>query len=171
MTTNKKIKEIIRVNQAGEYGAKRVYEGQMDALKNHACFTTIQEMYKQELKHLEYFNNEISARRVRPTLLHPIWHGLGYCLGFITGKLGEKAAMACTIAIEETIYEHYQEQIDFLEKQPLQNKELLEKIKKFKAEEVEHREEHKAEEHILYTPMTKVIKNFSKAAIWISKRL
>ena len=101
------IASMIRVNHAGEYGAKRIYQGQMKVLKNNKKFETIKTMYEQELIHLKYFQEEVAKRNIRPTVLMPAWHILGFALGAITASLGEKAAMACTVAVEEVIEDHY----------------------------------------------------------------
>jgi ubiquinone biosynthesis monooxygenase Coq7 len=115
---NKKIAEIIRVNQAGEYGAKCIYEGQIAALKKFRDpdVEVIKHMYEQELEHLEYFNKELVDRKIRPTIMQPIWHFGSYALGYVSGKLGVKAAMACTEAVEEVIEKHYNDQILYLDK-------------------------------------------------------
>ena len=112
-----KIDEIIRVNHAGEFGAQQIYHGQMEFLRDEESVATISEMKKQEEKHFEYFKTEMTKRRVRPTILHPLWRVAGYTLGAATALMGKKAAMACTVAVEEVIEEHYQEQIEALEQE------------------------------------------------------
>jgi ubiquinone biosynthesis monooxygenase Coq7 len=170
---NQTIKRMIRVNQAGEYGAKRIYEGQLAALKNHACAETIQHMKDQEQVHLDTFNEMMVDRRVRPTALQPLWHAAGYALGYVTGKMGEKAAMACTVAVEEVIDQHYQAQVDVLEAHP-DEADLKNKIVQFQAEEQEHRDiglDHGAEQTPAYPVLSVAIKAASKLAIFLSKRV
>lgn len=175
--------QIIRVNQAGEYGAKRIYEGQLAVLKNgkkhrgdDEVIHAINEMKEQELKHLKYFNEELMKRKMKATIFQPIWHVAGWTLGAITAKLGTKAAMACTVAVEEVIDEHYQEQIDSMiidEKIKKNEENLINTIKQFREEELEHRDkglEYGAEDTIGYSLMSKAIKKFSRIAIWLSKR-
>ncbi len=167
--TKNKIEEIIRVNHAGEFGAKRIYQGQLSVLKDH---TEIKHMLEQELNHLEYFEKEIIKRKVRPTILSPIWNIAGFALGAITARLGEKAAMACTVAVEEVIGEHYQEQLDQL-KDSKSEKELRNKIAKFRDEELEHRDkgiEFDALKAPAYPILTGLIKLASKTAIKLSKK-
>jgi ubiquinone biosynthesis monooxygenase Coq7 len=165
----KKIEEIIRVNHAGEFGAKRIYQGQLSVLKGNK---EIEHMLEQELHHLDYFENEIKNRKVRPTILSPIWNIAGFALGALTARLGEKAAMACTVAVEEVIGEHYQEQLDELKNTP-QEKELRKKIAKFRDEELEHRDkgiEMDAKNAPAYPLLTGFIKIASKTAIMLSKK-
>ncbi len=110
------LEEIIRVDHAGEYGATRIYDGQIAIFgKNSKIGKTIKHMADQEQEHIDKFNELILEHRVRPTVLLPIWNLAGFALGASTALLGEKAAMACTVAVEKVIGEHYQEQLDLLE--------------------------------------------------------
>lgn len=166
------IERIIRVNHAGEYGAKRIYAGQMAVLKDSPSLPLIAHMAAQEQVHLDYFSEEIIARRVRPTALFPLWHVAGYMLGAATALLGEKTAMACTVAVEEAIDEHYAAQLNVLEEE--EEAGLREKIAQFRAEELEHKNtalEHKAEEAPAYMLLKAAIKQGSKAAIWLASRV
>lgn len=164
------VSSIIRVDQAGEFGAKRIYQGQLSVLKGHE---EISHMLEQELVHLNYFEEELRHRKIRPTLLTPIWNKLGFLLGAGTAMLGEKGAMACTVAVEEVIGDHYNSQLKKLENHPDEN-ELSKKISKFKDEELEHRNtgiEFDAEKTPGYTILSKFIKTASKFAIFLSKRI
>jgi ubiquinone biosynthesis monooxygenase Coq7 len=164
------IQRIIRVNHAGESGARRIYKGQLAILKNNK---EIEHMYEQEVVHLDYFDKEMKERNVRPTLLSPLWHGFGFAMGAVTAVLGEKAAMACTVAVEEVIGEHYAEQEKYLREHNLE-KELREKIVQFRDEELEHRDigiKNDAENAVGYDILTKAIKSFTRAAIFLSKRI
>ncbi|SDD81195.1 demethoxyubiquinone hydroxylase family protein [Kordiimonas lacus] len=163
---------MIRVDHAGEYGAVRIYAGQRAVMgDSHPKAGLLKHMHEQEEVHLDRFNKMITERGVRPTLMTPFWHVAGFALGATTALMGEKAAMACTQAVEEVIDDHYQHQRDRLEgKDP----ELEEVIEKFQAEEVEHKkiaEEHGAEEAVGYPVLSAAIKAGCKAAIWISKRV
>jgi ubiquinone biosynthesis monooxygenase Coq7 len=161
--------ELNRVNHAGEYGAKRIYLGQLSVLKGHA---KIQEMYEQELEHLEYFDGQLKERKIRPTVLQPLWHLGGFMLGAMTAALGEKAAMACTVAVEEVIDEHYQEQLVKLQSVAAE-KTLRNKIKKFREDELQHRDtglEHDAEQAVAYPILYSTIKFITKGAIFLSKK-
>ena len=162
---------MIRVDQAGEYGAKRIYAGQLAVLRNKPCGPVIQEMADQEQRHLDTFNEMIVERRVRPTALTPIWHAAGYALGAATAMMGEKAAMACTVAVEEVIDEHYAAQYDRLGNDEA---DLKATIEEFRLEELEHRDigyEHGAEQAAGYPVLTAAIKRGSKLAIWLSERI
>ena len=171
--TNRQIlEEIIRVDHAGEYGATRIYDGQIAIFgKDSKLGKTIKHMADQEQEHIDKFNELILEHRVRPTALLPIWNIAGFALGASTALLGEKAAMACTVAVEKVIGEHYQEQIDLLEDD---QKDLKKTISKFRDDELEHHDigiEHDAESAPGYKLMTKVIELGCKTAIAISKKI
>ena len=171
--TNRKILEqIIRVDHAGEYGATRIYDGQIAVFgKNSKIGKTIQHMADQEQEHIDKFNELILEHRVRPTALLPVWNIAGFALGASTAFLGEKAAMACTVAVEKVIGEHYQEQLDLLEDD---QKDLKKTISKFRDDELEHHDigiEHDAESAPGYKVMSKVIEFGCKTAIAISKKI
>ncbi len=171
-TDRSALEEIIRVDHAGEYGATRIYDGQIAIFgKNSKIGKTIQHMADQEQEHIDKFNELILEHRVRPTALLPIWNIAGFALGASTALLGEKAAMACTVAVEKVIGEHYQEQLDLLEDD---HKELKKTISKFRDDELEHHDigiEHDAESAPGYKVMSKVIEFGCKTAIAISKKI
>ena len=172
-TTDKTIlDEIIRVDHAGEYGATRIYDGQIAVFgKDSKIGKTIQHMADQEQEHIEKFNELLIEKRVRPTALLPLWNIAGFALGAGTALIGEKAAMACTVAVEKVIGEHYREQQNLLEDD---EKELKKTIAKFEKDELEHHDiglEHDAENAPGYKVMTKVIEIGCKAAIAISKKI
>ena len=162
---------MLRVNLAGEYGAKRIYEGQLAVLKNRPAAEHIEHMKQHELGHLEAFEQLVVAHRVRPTLLSPLWHIAGYALGMGTALMGEKAAMACTVAVEEVIDGHYEEQLIQLGDAHPQLKELIQQCQK---EEKEHRDlalQEGAKEVVGYPLLSGAIKTASRIAIWLSKRV
>lgn len=171
---SKQISEIIRVDHAGELGADRIYAGQLAILSNTKSGPTIQHMWEQEKKHREEFENLIRKYRVRPTIMTPFWNVAGFALGAGTALLGEKAAMACTVAVETVIVEHYNDQLRQLMEDPNSDKELLATITKFRDEEQEHHDtgiDHGAEQAPFYQAMTEMIKFGCKAAIAISKKI
>ena len=97
MTTPRRyLEEVIRVDHAGEYGAQRIYAGQLAILRGTRHEATIRHMQDQEQVHLDTFTRLIAERRVRPTALLPLWHVAGFALGAATAALGPRAAMACT---------------------------------------------------------------------------
>lgn len=170
MYDTKHVEEILRVNHAGEYGAKRIYLGQLSVLQDDPC---IKEMYEQELEHLHYFENQLVEQGVRPTMLSPLWHSLGFCMGALSAKLGREAAMACTVAVEEVIDEHYQEQLSYLRNKP-QHAELRNKIAKFREDELHHRDTallEGAEKTNGYKPLSMVVRFITKSAILLSKKI
>lgn len=162
---------MLRVNLAGEYGAKRIYEGQLAVLKNSSSAPLLEHMKDQERVHLEAFEAWAVENRVRPTLLQPIWHVAGYAVGVGTALLGAQSAMACTAAIEEVISEHYEEQLNQLGKQ---NPELSHLIYACQQDEQEHQHialEQGARMAPAYSLLTGAIKRASRLAIWLSKRV
>ncbi len=164
------VDRILRVDHAGEVGAKRIYEGQLAILKNSSSAELIQHMYRQELEHLKTFESLLPERRARPSLLFPLWHSAGFALGALTALLGEKAAMACTAAIEEVIDEHYQRQSEELGEEETTLKETIER---FRADEIEHRNialNHGAEQAPAYALLSRAIKTGSRMAIWLAER-
>ncbi|MFV9875320.1 MAG: demethoxyubiquinone hydroxylase family protein [Rickettsiales endosymbiont of Dermacentor nuttalli] len=168
-TQQELLHSIIRVNHAGEYGAKRIYEGQLAILKNHKCAPLIQHMKEQELEHLTFFEQELINKRIRPSILHPFWHAAGFALGAITALMGDKAAMACTSAVETVITNHYNTQINIL-----QDSELKQKITKFRDDELEHKDtalDQGATLAPLYRSLNFVIQQGCKIAIFLAKRL
>lgn len=170
---NSNIESIIRVNHAGEFGARRIYEGQYDFIKDSEAKSLIAHMRDQELPHLSYFEREIANRKIRPTLLHPLWNIAGYALGAITAICGTKTAMMCTEAVEEVIADHYQEQIIQLENNQ-REKELHEKISQFRQEEIEHHDiavDNNSRNAPAYRIMSSIVKKGCKIAIHLSKRI
>lgn len=170
-TKDELIERIIRVDQAGEYGAVRIYQGQLAVLGKGPKGDMIRHMKAQEDVHLDTFTKLASERRVRPTALMPLWHIAGFALGAGTALLGEKAAMACTVAVEETIDAHYQHQI---EKLGDDEKELRDHCVQFREEELEHRDigyEHGAEAAPAYPLLSRAIKFGTQLAINLSERI
>jgi len=165
------IRRMIRVDQAGEYGARRIYEGQLAVLGRRQDAEPIRHMAAQEKRHLDAFDKLIGERRVRPTALHPLWHVAGYALGAATALLGREAAMACTVAVEEVIDEHYQKQATAL---AADDPELKTMIETFRAEEIEHRDigiAEGAERAPAYDLLKGAIKAGSRLAIWLAERI
>lgn len=170
------LERLVRVNHAGEYGAQRIYAGQIAVLGDTEVGEELRHMAAQEDEHLAAFDAMLTKDQVRPTALQPIWHVAGFLLGAGTALLGREAAMACTVAVEEVIVEHYQNQIDTLATRPLgkQRPELAKLIKKFRDEEAEHRDigfENDAESAPAYPHLRKLIRKASKTAIWLSERV
>ena len=168
------LKQFIRVNHAGEYGAQKIYKGQIKFCKNSKLKKKLLRISNEEKVHFDYFNEQILKHRVRPTLMSPFWSILGTTLGVLSSRLGEEYVNACTESVEEVIVEHYKKQINFFKSQKINN-ELKRKIEKFCKEENDHKED-----AINFKPKKesfglKVFKSFTKlgtkAAIEISKRV
>ena len=174
--TNKiKVEEFIRVDHAGERGAIKIYEGQLLALntfvKDENLKKTIEKMKNHEKEHLDFFNKEIKKRKIKPTKLLPIWDLLGIGLGFSSAIMGKKAAMLCTASVEEVIDKHYQNQLDQLHSD---EKNLKKKIKKFRDDELHHKDiayKQGASKKGFYSIFDKIIKTGSKVAINISEKI
>lgn len=174
-TARDRAARMLRVDHAGEVAANRIYQGQLDVLKRlpqaQASTALIEEMAEKEAAHLSEFERLILARRVRPTALSPLWDVASYGLGVATALLGPRAAMACTVAVEEVICEHYQQQIDDL---GADDPELSAIITQFRADEMAHRDTALAQEaqnapaHGL---LSNVIKAGCRLAIKISERI
>ena len=170
-----KIQEFIRVDHAGERGAIKIYEGQLLALntfiKNDELKKKIEEMKEHEKEHANYFEDEIKKRGINPTKFLPLWDLLGVGLGFGSTILGKKAAMLCTVSVEEVIDKHYQNQIDQIESD---EKELRNKIIKFREDELHHKNiayNEGATKEGVYSILDKIIKTGSKIAINISEKI
>ena len=167
------IEAMIRVDHAGEYGAVRIYEGQLAVLKRRksAKVETIQHMADQEQRHLKTFDRLVNERRVRPTALEPVWRVAGFALGAVTAAMGEKTAFACTAAVEEVIDEHYAAQVAALkDKDPA----LKATVEDFRADEAAHREEalkQGAEQAPGYKLLSETIKAGCRLAIKLSERI
>ena len=172
LTDQSILEEIIRVDHAGEFGATRIYDGQIAIFgKKSKIGKTIKHMADQEQEHIETFEKLILNHRVRPTALLPVWNVAGYFLGVATAMMGEKAAMACTVAVEKVIGEHYHKQISLLKED---HKKLKATIKKFAQDELEHHDigiAHDAEKTPGYTILTKFIEMGCKTAIAVSKKI
>lgn len=165
------VARMIRVDQAGEFGAVRIYAGQRAFLRRGAAADAVDEMAAKEAEHLETFNALVAERGIRPTALMPLWHVAGYALGAATALMGERAAMACTEAVEDVIDRHYAEQSAALGDDEA---ELRDTIDKFRADEIEHRDlaiEHEAREAPGYELLTRAVKTGSRLAIWLSTRV
>jgi ubiquinone biosynthesis monooxygenase Coq7 len=165
------IKKFIRVDHAGEYGAARIYAGQLAVLGRGPHAETITHMLAQEQHHLDTFSSLIATRRVRPTALLPLWHLAGFALGAATAALGARAAMACTVAVEETIDAHYAAQEAALDEDEAP---LRATIAQFRAEELEHRDTglaNGAEQAPGYRLLTAVIKAGCRIAIKVSEKV
>lgn len=169
--------QMVRVDHAGEHGAVRIYEGQLRVFD--ACDTKqtsanlIRHMAAQEQAHLDYFDQLIIDKNIRPTLLSPLWHSAGFALGVATALMGEKAAMACTDAVEEVIDAHYAEQIEALDKKP-EHASLAATLKRFRVEEAEHRQtaiEQGSEEAFAAPLLTSFIRSGCRLAIALAKHI
>lgn len=165
------VEAMIRVDHAGELGAKRIYDGQLAVLGRSAVAPTIRHMAAQEREHLRVFDRMIADRGVRPTLLAPLWHVASFAMGATTALMGSKAAMACTEAVERVIDAHYQDQLDRLgEDEP----KLASIIARFRAEEIEHRDiaiKEGAAEAPAYRILSKAIAGATRLAIRLSTRI
>ncbi len=166
---NETVKRFIRVDHAGEYGAERIYAGQLAVLGRGPKGDLLRHMLEQETVHKQTFEKLMAERRARPTAMLPLWHVAGFALGALTAAMGEKAAMACTVAVEETIDEHYAAQRDSLSESEA---DLKDTIERFRLEELEHRDtglQHGAEQAPAYKLLTGLIRFGCKAAIRISE--
>ena len=170
-TSRHDIERFLRVDHAGERAAQQIYKGQLAVLANHEMADEIRHMMDQEVEHLETFDSLLNERQVRPSLLDPLWGAAGFTLGVVTAAMGPKAAMACTIAVEEVIGEHYQKQADILGED---ERELQATVERFRDEELEHRDiavEHDGLEARHYSLLRKVIQRGCRTAIKIAEKV
>ena len=174
-TDPKKLEEFIRVDNAGERGAIKIYEGQLLALstivKNNDLKEMIRDMKEHEQEHCNFFEDEIKKRNIKPTKLLPLWDLLGLGLGFGSTILGKKAALLCTASVEEVIDGHYKSQIDQIGSDEI---DLKKNIIKFRNDEINHKDiayDNGATKEGFYTIIDKVIKTGSKLAIKISEKI
>ena len=163
---------MLRVDQAGEYGATRIYAGQLAVLRRNCPEAKlVSRMAAQEERHLARFDKLMAERRVRPTALQPLWNVAGFALGAATALMSEKAALACTDAVETEIDRHYGQQLDRLGDD---DPELGSDIREFRADELEHRDiarEAGATQAIGYALLTAAIRAGCRVAIELSKRI
>jgi 3-demethoxyubiquinol 3-hydroxylase len=167
-----RLDRMLRVDHAGEYGAARIYAGQLAVLgKRHPDHGLIRHMADQEQRHLDTFDQLLTEHSVRPTLLGPLWHVAGFALGAATALIGPRAAMACTSAVEEVIDDHYAAQHTALKNvQP----ELAAMIEEFRLEEVQHRdtaETHGAKDVPGFGVLRALIRAGCRTAIAVSERI
>lgn len=165
--------QMIRVDQAGEYGATRIYAGQLAVLGSNGPHAgEIAAMARQEDDHLARFNALMARRGVRPTALQPFWSVAGFALGAATALIGPKAAMACTAAVEEEIDRHYSAQLDELAQSD--DAELAAMVEEFREDEREHREAALAagaEEAPAYPLLSGAIRLGCRMAIRLSEKI
>ena len=168
-----RLAEFLRVNHAGERAAQTIYKGQLAMLKGHEHEAEIQHMMEQEIEHLETFDKLLNDYQVRPSALDPLWGMAGFALGAVTAAMGPKAAMACTIAVEEVIGEHYHKQVEALHAAD-QEPELKETLARFRDEELEHRDiarDNKGEEALGYEILRRVIQTGCRTAIKVAEKI
>ena len=166
------MERMIRVNQAGEFGAKRIYAGQLAVMGDRTpAARSIAHMAEQEERHLSAFDKMMTERGVRPTALHPVWNVAGFALGAVSAAIGPEAAMACTVAVETEIDRHYSEQLaEIGDSDP----ELSAMIADFQADELEHKAtalEQGAERAPAYPLLSALVRMGCRTAIAVSKHI
>lgn len=167
----RQISAMIRVDHAGEFGAVRIYDGQLAVLGGQPVASTLVHMRDQEREHLARFGEQLAERGVRPTALLPVWHVAGFALGAATALLGEEAAMACTEAVEDTVVEHYDRQIDRLEDREPALRAMIARIRDEEREHGDHAIEAGARKAPGYQFLYHLIRGGCRAAIAVSERL
>ena len=173
--TRPEVESMIRVDHAGEFGALQIYQGQLAVLGRKTgeseSVQAIRRMAEQEQEHFTHFDRMVKERGVRPTALEPVWRVAGFALGAVTALLGEKAAMACTAAVEEVIDGHYCKQIDNM---PDKEPELKQAISEFRGDELEHRDlalAYGATQAPGYRLLSSAIRLCCRTAITLSERI
>lgn len=167
------LQSMLRVDQAGEYGAVRIYEGQLAFLRDPQQRKIVHHMLEQEKEHLRKFNHLLIEHNVPPTLLTPLWHMAGYMMGAVSAFISDKGAHACTIGVEDVIDHHYQDQIDTLSSNTDETSQTFKAFfEQCQAEEQEHKgiAEHEGGDEPEYKIMTDIVRGATRLAIWLSKR-
>lgn len=166
---------MIRVDHAGEFGALQIYKGQLAVLERiqtqSESVTAIRRMAEQEQQHFTAFDRMVRDRGVRPTALEPLWRVAGFALGAATALMGEKAAMACTVAVEDVIDAHYKKQVATV---PERESGLKQVLAEFREDELEHRDmalERGASETPAYGLLTSAIRACCRTAIALSEKI
>lgn len=168
-----RLEEFLRVNHAGERAAQTIYKGQLAVLGNRPEAAEIRHMMAQEQEHLDSFDDLLNSYQVRPSLLDPVWGAAGFMLGAATAALGPRAAMACTIAVEEVIGTHYDRQVQALNEAG-EEPELAETLARFRDEELEHRDigrQHDGEETPGWPLLRDIIQTGCRTAIRIAEKI
>ena len=173
--TNPRIAEMLRIDHAGEYGAVAIYRGQQAVFRRQPSTRemadTLAEMEAEEQKHLDAFDKLLVERNVRPTAMTPIWNAAGYGLGVVTALMGEKAAHACTEAVETVIEQHYAEQAEAVE---ADEPELAATFREFREDELHHRDtaiEGGSQDAPFYRALSGVIQAGCRAAIAVTSKI
>lgn len=173
--TSPRLAEILRVDHAGEYGAVAIYKGQQAVFGRNAKTRKIagqlKHMQEEEQKHLDAFDGLLNEHSVRPTAMMPLWDAAGYGLGVVTALMGEKAAHACTEAVETVIEQHYADQIEELKDS---HPDLSATFTEFREDELSHRDlavEEGAKEAVGYPLLSAVITAGCHAAIKITEKI
>lgn len=167
----RELARLIRVDHAGEYGARQIYRGQLAILGDRPSGQAIAAMAAAEDAHLAAFERLLAERQVRPTLLHPLWRAVGFLAGAGSALASERAAMALTVGVEEAIDRHYARQAERL---PAEEAELKALLLAFRADELRHRDtalEHGAAELLGYRLFKRAAGAGTRLAIWLSERL
>lgn len=168
----RRTESMVRVDQAGEYGATRIYAGQLAVMGDRGpAARAIAAMAEQEERHRKFFDTMVAQRGVRPTLLQPFWDVAGFALGAVTAAMGPRAAMACTAAVETEIDLHYSQQLEELGSS---DPELSDAIADFQADEREHRDTalaSGAEDAPAYPLLSGLIRLGCRVAIATAKRI
>lgn len=171
----RRVAEMLRVDHAGEYGAVAIYRGQQAVFSRNPATAPIAaqlaEMEAEEQKHLDAFDRLLNEREVRPTAMAPLWNAAGYGLGVATALMGEKAAHACTEAVETVIEQHYAEQAEEIE---AVEPGLAETFREFREDELHHRDtaiEGGARDAVAYPVLSRIIRAGCLAAIQVTQKV
>ncbi|CAI5445035.1 unnamed protein product [Caenorhabditis angaria] len=169
------IEKIIRVDHAGELGADRIYAGQMAVLSGSSIGSIIKKMWDEEKEHLDTMERLAAKHDVSHTILSPVFGLAAYALGVGSALLGKEGAMACTVAVEELIGQHYNDQLkELLADDPEAHKELLEILTRLRDEELHHHDtgiEHDGEKAPAYDALKWIIQTGCKGAIAIAEKI
>ncbi|XGW16328.1 hypothetical protein V3C99_001636, partial [Haemonchus contortus] len=169
------LEKIIRVDHAGELGADRIYAGQMAVLQGSPVASVIKKMWDEEKEHLDVMERLAAKYEVPHTIFSPIFSIAAYALGVGSALLGKEGAMACTVAVEELIGQHYNNQLkELIGDDPEAHKDLLDTLTKLRDDELQHHDtgiKYNGPQAPLFDAMKFIIQTGCKGAIFMAERI
>uniref|UniRef100_A0A0K0CUR5 5-demethoxyubiquinone hydroxylase, mitochondrial n=1 Tax=Angiostrongylus cantonensis TaxID=6313 RepID=A0A0K0CUR5_ANGCA len=168
------LEKVIRVDHAGELGADRIYAGQMAVFQGSSVGSVIKKMWDEEREHLDTMERLAAKHDVPPTIFAPIFSVAAYTVGVASALLGKEGAMACTVAVEELIGRHYNNQLkELMADDPEAHKELLEILTKMRDDELNHHDtgiKYDGLKAPMFEVLKFVIQTGCRGAIYIAER-
>lgn len=173
MATVQTVEQILRVDHAGECGAIRIYRSQLAVARilHPECVPDLQRMLEHELRHFQTFDSLLKARGIRSCYALPLWMVGGWMLGTFTAILGKQAIWVCTAAIENTVNQHLDHQVEVLARTDAEALAAVESIRRDEEEHEDHALRNGGEGRGLYGVLRGLVKGATGLAIWLSTKL